>query len=202
MSENRHLADALRLLQQRGVLLLQDVRFPNLVSIVAGEAVRGSWWGHAQGKVIYSVGEKLGEHPDITTAKLVSGKVTFVHRALWPHLVAIGRARAPWQMRELNSDSVALLTRVDTERRVLASGKSVKQLELRLLVAGQEVHTESGRHATELLSWDSFAERRGVHVTLLPPPAQSRTDLEAVVGALNAEFAASGTLAWQTRVGA
>jgi hypothetical protein len=198
MDEDRHLAAALRLLEQRGLLLLQDPRFPNLVGMIAGEAVRGSWWSHAKGNIIYRVGERLGEHPDVTTAKLVSGKVTFVHRSLWPQLAAVGRARAPWQTRELGSDSVALLTRVDAERRVLASGKSAKQLELRLLVAGQEVHTESGRHATELLHWDSFAERRGLDGTP-PPAARSRADLEAVVSALNAECAASGALAWQGR---
>jgi hypothetical protein len=198
MDEGRYLAAALRLLEQRGLLLLQDVRLPNLVSMVAGETVRGSWWGHAQGNAIYRVGERLGEHADITTAKLVSRKVTFVHRSLWPQLIAVGRERAPWQMRALESDSMALLTRVDAERRVMASGKGAKRLELRLLVAGQEVHTESGRHATELLNWGSFAERRELHA-VIPSAARSKADLAAVVGALNAEFAASGTLAWQDR---
>ena len=196
MDEDRHLAVAMGLLEQRGLLLLQDPCFPNLVSLIAGEAVRGSWWGHAQGNTIYRVGERLGEQPDVTTAKLISGKVTFVHRSLWPQLIAVGRARAPWQMRDLGSDSMTLLARIDAKRRVMASGKSAKRLELRLLVAGREVHTESGRHATELLHWDGFAERRGLDVAL-PSPARSRADLEAVVGALNAEFTARGTLAWQ-----
>jgi hypothetical protein len=195
--DGSHVARALQVLEQRGLLLLQDMRLPNLVGLIAGEAVQGSWWGHPQGSAIYRAGEKLGEHRDVTTAKLISTKVTFIHSRLWPQLIAIGRAREPWQMRGLGDEALALLTRVQAEDAVRASGKTAKQLELRLLVASQGVHTESGRHALDLLSWDVFARKRALGVSAVSA-AEAQADLEAVVNAMNVEFAAHGTLPWRS----
>src|SRR6266704_523157 len=70
----------LEALEKYGLLLESDAQLPSLVSIVAGGPVRGSWWGHASGNIIYEVGNRLANHPDVLVIKLVSGKVTFVQR--------------------------------------------------------------------------------------------------------------------------
>ena len=41
------------------------------------------------GKDIYRVAQAVGENPDILVCKLVEGKVTYIHRRLWPALVRL-----------------------------------------------------------------------------------------------------------------
>ena len=49
--------------------------------------------------------------------KLVYGKVTYVHRALWPRVIAVGRAREPWQMKGLAAGARKLLGAVEPRAR-------------------------------------------------------------------------------------
>jgi hypothetical protein len=174
--------EALDVLVRHGLLLLQDARLPSVATLVAGEVVRGSWWGHAAGKHIFRVAGELADHPDVATAKLLGGKVTFVHRMLFAELVSIGSARERWQTSGLSKDASALLARVDAEGTAHASGPAAKQLEAALLVASEQVHTASGAHALELQSWSVFGERRGVAARLAP--AQARERVEWAVAAM------------------
>jgi hypothetical protein len=167
-------------LERWGLLLLQDARVPSLATIVAGAPVKGSWWAHPKGGQIFRA---AGELDDVAaTAKLIDGKVTFVHRRLWPALAAVGRAREPWQTAKLPAAAQALLARVDADGRVRASGAAAKQLEQRLLCASEQVHTDGGAHATELVDWSRFA--RAARLGRLPAAAAARAALEAAVAAL------------------
>src|SRR2546426_9295601 len=103
---------ALSILAREGLLLLSDARLPSIAGLVAGGPVRGSWWGHPAGQAIFQVSEALADHPDVVVNRLVAGKVTYVHRRLWPALLAIGRAREPWQTRRLSRTARSLLLRV------------------------------------------------------------------------------------------
>ena len=138
-----------RALAKHGLLLLQDKKLPSAVGIITGEAVSGSWWSHPRANEIFREVEEL----DAVAAKLISGKVTFVHERLLPALYAVGRAREPWQMQGLSPAAQKLLARVDRDKRVRASGAPAKELQLRLLVNAREEHTESGRHETVLSPW-------------------------------------------------
>jgi hypothetical protein len=151
----------LRELAARGLLLKQDKTLANVVGLVTGESLRTSWWSHPKGRVIFAVLAELADHPDVLFAKLVHGKDTLVHRSLWPALHAVGAAREAWQTDGLSSAGAELLVRLDAEASVRASGKPAKELQLRLLAPAREVHTESGRHATELESWSTWAARVG-----------------------------------------
>lgn len=71
------------------VLLAARGPVPNLAEAVAGGPIRGSWWGHAKGREIYAAAQAISEWPDVLVCKLVGGKVTFVHRRLWPALVKL-----------------------------------------------------------------------------------------------------------------
>src|SRR5262245_48618753 len=158
------------MLERWGLLLLQDARLPSLATLVAGEVVKGSWWGHARGADIFRVVGALED--EVLTAKLIDGKVTFLHRRLWALLAGVGRAREPWQMEGLPPPSRRLLTRVNREGRVRASGAAAKDLDERVLCACKQVHTESGAHAIELTDWSAFARARTLG--RLPRPRAAR----------------------------
>jgi hypothetical protein len=62
---------------------------PNVAEAIAGKPVAGSWWGHPKGKEIFRALSALGDSPDVRCFRLVDGKVTFVHRRVWPALVRL-----------------------------------------------------------------------------------------------------------------
>ena len=72
-------------------MLLESARgpLPNVAEMVAGEPIAGSWWGHAAGHAIYNALNDLAASPDVLRTRLVNGKVTLVHRRLWPALVRV-----------------------------------------------------------------------------------------------------------------
>lgn len=76
---------------ERHGIVLQAARgpVPSLAEAVAGGPIRGSWWGHPKGHEIFRVTEAVSGHPDVLVCKLIDGKVTYVHRRLWPALVRL-----------------------------------------------------------------------------------------------------------------
>src|SRR5882724_12444338 len=102
-------------LERLGFLLLSDSFLPSVSRLVAGDGLRGSWWGHEQAHTIFAVTEMLEDHPDVLVMKLIDGKVTFVHRELWGRVYSIGVAREDWQLKNLSQDAKSLLNTLDTE---------------------------------------------------------------------------------------
>ena len=82
--------EAVAFVKRHGVVL-QAARgpVPSLAEAIAGGPIRGSWWGHAKGQDIFQASEAIGDDPDVLVCKLVDGKVTYVHRRLWPALVKL-----------------------------------------------------------------------------------------------------------------
>jgi len=76
---------------KRNGVVLQAARgpVPSLAEAIVGAPIRGSWWGHARGHDIFRVAEAVSESPDVLVCKLVDGKITYVHRRLWPALVKL-----------------------------------------------------------------------------------------------------------------
>jgi len=149
-------------LQTRKLLLASDASLPSVAALVAGEPVRGSWWSHPKGRAIFAAIRGLEHDADALVVPLVGGKVTFVHRDLWPALLAVALAREPWQTRGLSAPARRLLTTLNKSGDVEASGDPARDLERRLLACGHEVHTERGLHAKHLERWDRWAARAGV----------------------------------------
>jgi hypothetical protein len=170
-------------LEELGLLLEQDRELPSVVALVTGAAPRSSWWSHPKGRLVFAVLSRLAEHEDVLFTKLLAGKVTLVHRRLWPSLLAVARGRAGWQTRGLSAAARRVLARTD-EGAHEASGKAVKELEARLLVHTQEVHTESGRHALRVESWEQWERRRRVRAE--GSLARARRTLEVAARALGA----------------
>jgi len=153
--------DALKLLRRERVLTLTPAGRPrSLVGEIAGE-VRGSWWGHPDGKLIYSIATHLEDSPEVLGAKLVNGKVSFVHRGLWPQLVRVV-LDAGWRRRassRLPAPARQLLAAVERAGTLRPEGRAParRELEERALVLASSEHTESGRHAVLLRSWEDWA---------------------------------------------
>ena len=86
---------ALAFVKRHGVVLqAAHGPVPSLAEAVAGRPIRGSWWGHPKGREIFRAATTVSDSPEVLVCKLVEGKVTFVHRRLWPALVKLsGRFR-------------------------------------------------------------------------------------------------------------
>lgn len=178
----RDLASALAFLRDQRVVPFTDVEgeLVSFVFAVTGERVRGSWWGHAKGNLIFNLGGEVEGSGEVVATKLVGAKTTLVHRSLWPELLRVAEdaARRTARLAELRPDARRLLDDVDeagelrldrlaaeraldkTARRKLAKARD--ELEARLLALGREVHTESGAHATVLSTWKRWPGRAQV----------------------------------------
>jgi hypothetical protein len=75
---------------EQGVVL-QSARgpVPNLAEQIAGEPIRGSWWGHSSGHEIFAVLNRLRASGEVVATRLIEGKVTLIHRRIWPALVRV-----------------------------------------------------------------------------------------------------------------
>ena len=194
-------------LRATGLLLESDAKLPSVASLIAEEPIKGSWWTHARSHDIFKVLGQFADHSDVIFTKLISGKVTLVHRKLWPEIFAIGEAPAPWQMKSLSRSASRLLEVVDQHGSIRTDaldwpknssaklGEAARELEKRLLVSSGQFHAESGAHAKLLESWNVWAKR----MNFKPRPMSAedaRRNIETIMEKLNSQFAANGTLPW------
>jgi hypothetical protein len=161
-------------LEENGLLLAHDSLLPSATRCVAGEPIRGSWWGHPKGSLIYAALQEVAL--DIARVKLVCGKSTLVHRRLWPALAAVARSRQPWQTRDLGNDELELFeaveragsVRTDTLGKPAQRAALVKGLEVRLLVYSETEHTASGKHVKVLIPFQTWQKQAGISDVDLP----------------------------------
>jgi hypothetical protein len=79
---------------------------PSLVGAVVDEPIRGSYWAHPKAHEIFQCSRAIRNSADVLVCRLVGGKVTYVHRRLWPALVRLaGR---------FDSDQLAAIQEVHT----------------------------------------------------------------------------------------
>ena len=50
---------------------------------------RGSWWGHPTGHEIFNALQDLLASQDVVATRLINGKVTLIHRRVWPAVVRL-----------------------------------------------------------------------------------------------------------------
>jgi len=92
---------ALAFVRTHGVVL-ESARgpVPSLAEAIAGEPISGSWWAHPSSHLIFAVTRSVRDSEAVLVCRLVEGKVTFVHRRLWPALVRLAaRFPKPWLAR-------------------------------------------------------------------------------------------------------
>ncbi len=130
----------------------------------------------------------------MTAAHLVDKKITFVQRKLWPALLAVAEGREPWQTRGLSDEGRALLTRVEQERSVHATGPAARQLQERLLVHGEEEHTDKGSHGQVLRTWSEWRTTRAMPAGTGMQAFEGQLLLESALKKMGGD---TSTFAWQ-----
>ncbi len=194
-------------LQRRRLLLVTDKSLPNLVTMIVGTPVRGSWWAHPLCHEIYMVSQHLERHADVLMVKLVNRKTTYVHRSLWPALYAVASGREGWQMQGLSAAARSLLTEVDDRGRLrldeLHSRRTMKEisegartLESRLLVFGDDVHTDSGAHVKRIETWKRWASRASFVPDSRTSASEGRAALDSVAEDWRRHFETKVFLPW------
>jgi hypothetical protein len=80
----------LAFVEQHGVVLASARGpVPSVAEAVAGQPIVGSWWAHPRGKAIFAALSELDDSDEVRCFKLIDGKVTFVHRRVWPALACL-----------------------------------------------------------------------------------------------------------------
>lgn len=75
---------------------------PRLAEAIVGGPIKGSWWAHPKSQEVFRIFSVIGESTEVLVCRLVGGKITFVHRRLWPALV---RAASHFSARQLEKAS-------------------------------------------------------------------------------------------------
>ena len=96
---------ALAFVRKHGVVLASAKgNAPRLTEAIVGEPIQGSWWAHPQGRRIFAVLSAVSESKDVLVCRLVDGKITLVHRRLWPALVRLSKRLTPAQLAQVREE--------------------------------------------------------------------------------------------------
>jgi hypothetical protein len=129
---------AIRFVKNHGIVL-ESARgsVPNLAETITGKRMRGSWWAHPKRQEIFLLTRAVRASEDILVCRVVRGKITYVHRRLWPALVRLakqldgtrlGRIREIHAPRgEHDVQTIPYPRRVPAEVKFLARNMSDKQ---------------------------------------------------------------------------
>jgi hypothetical protein len=199
---------ALGQLTEWGLILDSDPELPSLPALVVERPVRGSWWADPMVHLIHDRGTRLVDHEDVMHVVLVSGKRTCVHRRLWPAFLSVAVSVESWKLSGLSQPARAIWERVQRDTSVYAdepdlpstsvreNGRSMRELEVRMLCAGGDVHTPRGSHAKFVMSWETWMADRSLSTPDLSARA-GRQELDECLDRLNREFGGHGTLPWR-----
>lgn len=98
-------AEALAFIEERGVVLVAGRGpVPRLVEVILGEPIKGSWWAHPASHRIFAVLQAVEASGDLLVCRLVDGKVTLVHRRLWPALARLERRFTRQQLAQIHQE--------------------------------------------------------------------------------------------------
>ena len=101
--------EAIRFIETHGVVLeAAHGPVPCLAEEIAGERIRGSWWSHPKAHTIHLLTGDIRNSNLVHVCRLVGGKVTLVHRRLWPAIVRLAD--------RLPKERLAAIREVHTER--------------------------------------------------------------------------------------
>ena len=100
---------ALAFVREHGVVLASAKgAVPRLTEVIIDEPIKGSWWAHPKSHQIFAILQAVTDSEDILVCRLVDGKVTLVHRRLWPALVRVAGRFSPAriaQVRQVHTPS-------------------------------------------------------------------------------------------------
>jgi hypothetical protein len=97
--------DALAFVRRHGVVLASAKgNAPRLAEAIVGEAIAGSWWAHPKSHQIFSILGVVTDSDQVLVCRLVGGKITLIHRRLWPSLVRLAKHFAPEQLAQVREE--------------------------------------------------------------------------------------------------
>jgi hypothetical protein len=81
---------------------------PNLAEAVAGAPIHGNWWNHKNGRAIFKATREARDSDQVLVCRLLAGKITYIHRRLWPAIVCLANLldkKTIGALREVHSTS-------------------------------------------------------------------------------------------------
>ena len=91
--------DALEFVREHGAVLESaSGPCPIFVEAVAGETIAGNWWSHPRSHQIFALTRVIRDSDDVLICRLLGGKITYVHRRLWPALIRAAGRFAPGRL--------------------------------------------------------------------------------------------------------
>jgi hypothetical protein len=101
-------AEAISFIQEHGVVLASAKGpVPRLTEVIVNEPIKGSWWAHPKSHQIFAVLQAVADSEDVLVCRLVKGKVTFIHRRLWPALVRAAKRFPSAQIAQVHEEHTA-----------------------------------------------------------------------------------------------
>ncbi len=84
--------EAISFIKEHGVILASAKGpVPRLTEAIVDGEIKGSWWSHPKSRQVFAVLQAVTDSEDILVCRLVNGKITLVHRRLWPALVRVAK---------------------------------------------------------------------------------------------------------------
>jgi len=74
--------------------------------------------------------------------------------------------------------------------------KSINEIEKRLLIFCNEVHTEKGNHAKLLKTWNHFLKEKALKFNEQPDIVAAKENIDKIVAELNTKFDCKARLPW------
>lgn len=105
MSKCATTEEGLAFVRKHGVVLASAKgTVPRLTEAIIGELIDGSWWAHPQSHRIYAILQAITWSEQVLVCRLINGKITLVHRRLWPSLVRLAERFAPEQLAQVREE--------------------------------------------------------------------------------------------------
>ena len=98
-------AEAISFIKEHGVVLASAKGpVPRLTEAIVNQPIKGSWWAHPKSHQIFAVLQAVADSEDVLVCRLVNGKVTFIHRRLWPALVRVAKRFPSAQIAQVHDE--------------------------------------------------------------------------------------------------
>jgi hypothetical protein len=105
MKHVKTVLESLAFVREHGVVLASaNGAVPRLTEAIIGEPIKGNWWTHAQSRKIYGVLKAVSDSDEVLVCRLIDGKITLVHRRLWPSLVRLAGHFAPERLARVREE--------------------------------------------------------------------------------------------------
>lgn len=101
-------AEAISFIEEHGVVLASAKGpVPRLTETIVNEPIKGSWWAHPKSHQIFAILQAVADSEDVLVCHLVNGKVTFIHRRLWPAVVRVAKRFPSAQIAQVHEEHTA-----------------------------------------------------------------------------------------------